>query len=54
MFYLSMNNFHLKKNTFQHYFFSSYANTHSEHNACASQTTRLREGSRSLIKKYVK
>ncbi|CAF2661197.1 unnamed protein product [Rotaria sp. Silwood2] len=30
-----------------------YANTHSEHNACASQTTKFREGSRSIIKQCV-
>ncbi|CAF1221940.1 unnamed protein product [Adineta steineri] len=31
----------------------SYANTHSEHSACALQTTRFREASRALIKEYV-
>ena len=30
-----------------------YGNTHSENNVCASQTTRFREGSRSIIKKYL-
>ncbi|CAF3719413.1 unnamed protein product [Rotaria sp. Silwood1] len=30
-----------------------YGNTHSENNACALQTTKLREGARLLIKKYV-
>ncbi len=31
----------------------SYANTHSENNAFASQTTKYREASRKIIKKYV-
>ncbi|CAF1519518.1 unnamed protein product, partial [Rotaria sp. Silwood1] len=30
-----------------------YANTHSENNACALQTTKFREGARTLIKQYV-
>ncbi|CAF4346976.1 unnamed protein product [Rotaria sp. Silwood2] len=30
-----------------------YVNTQSKNNACESQTTKLREGSRALIKKYV-
>ncbi|CAF2896657.1 unnamed protein product [Rotaria sp. Silwood2] len=30
-----------------------YANTHSENNACALQTTKFREGARTLIKRYV-
>ncbi|CAF1010941.1 unnamed protein product [Rotaria sordida] len=30
-----------------------YANTHSENNACALQTTKFREGSRAMIKRYV-
>jgi selenocysteine lyase/cysteine desulfurase len=35
------------------FFCFSYANTHSENNACASQTTKFREGSRAIIKEYV-
>jgi selenocysteine lyase/cysteine desulfurase len=31
----------------------SYANTHSDNNACTSQTTKFCEGSRKLIKKCV-
>ena len=31
----------------------SYANTHSENNTCALQTTKFREGSRKIIKKCV-
>ncbi|CAF4530677.1 unnamed protein product, partial [Rotaria sp. Silwood2] len=30
-----------------------YANTHSENNACALQTTKFREGARTIIKQYV-
>ena len=31
----------------------SYANTHSENNVCALQTTKFREESRTMIKRYV-
>ena len=30
-----------------------YGNTHTENNICGSQTTRFREGSRTLIKRYL-